>query len=372
IAEDPAIDVGNDMSTSGANSTQHWHSEYPEWAWPSDSVHPIGHHGLQSTISHAEVTEDGLTTRYDLNSQSASMVIEDGLLNFSTYLPASADIDSYQFSVDFTYLGSDLNNSSIPGAWDGLDIGQAQGGILTNGWNMMMYGSKVNFSIPQALEFQEFRYLYNATGKWRVDIHRMMFSYDLKENVSLDPDDMAHILSEQSVIQNSTMVDIPVNFSAERGSVHIDGAMEWLHLIENEVVEVPEAMVPDGSVYHAVTRHRHLENLTFTDIELMMSPIRSPASSEVLMRIVDPDAETPTFEQPLGQGLVEWDVGNTTVLRTDGYWEVEWVWSTTWLWDDHALIHFMTEAHDAASTDLGPAVETVGFSAGNAVENDLE
>ena len=372
IADDPAIDVGDDMTSNGPNSIQRWQSEYPEWAWPSDSVHPIGHHGLQSIISHAEVTNNNLTTRYDLNSQSASMVVEDELLNFSTYLPISADIDSYQFSVDLTYLGSDLNNSTIPGAWDGWDVGLAQGDILSNGWSMLMYGPTVNFSIPQSLEFQEFRYLYNATGKWRVDVHRMMFSYDLKENVSLDPDDMAQVLFEQSLIQNSSMVDIPVNFSAERGSVHIDGAMEWLHLIENDIVEVPEAMVPDGSVYHAVTRHRHLENQAFTDIELMMSPIRSPASSEVLMRIVDPDAGTPIFEQPLGQGFVDWDVANTTVSRTDEYWEVEWVWSTTWLWDDHPLIHFMTEAHDAVSTDLGPAVQTVGFSAGNAVENDLE
>jgi len=372
ITDDPTIDVGDDIDDNGTNSIQRGQNEYPEWAWPSESIHPIGHHGLQSIISHAEITEDGLTTKYDLNSQSASMVIEDGLINFSAYLPVSADIDSYQFSVDLTYLGSDLNNSSISGAWDGFDNGQPQGGVLTNVWGMLMHGPKVNFSIPQSLEFQEFRYLYNATGKWRVDVHRMMFSYDLMENISLDPTDMAEILFEQSMSQNSTMVDIPVNFSAERGSVHIDGAVEWLHLIENEITEVPVAMVPDGSVYHAVTKHRHLDNLTFTDIELMMSPIRAPASSEVLMRIVDPDSESPTYEQPLGQGFVEWDIANTTVTRTDEYWEVEWVWSTTWLWDDNPLIHFMTEAHDAVSTDLGPAVQTVGFSAGNAVENDLE
>ena len=369
LANDSAIDVGDD----GKHSDKGWEDGEPEWAWPYNTSHPISHHGMQSEIDHVDVSKNGLTTRHDVNSPSLSMVVENSTLNLSTYIPNDAEVISYQFTYTTTYLGTDANNSTYENEWDGLDLGQTGSqnqGI--NEWSMLMYGPQTNFTIPQVLEFQEFRHLFNFTGIWRLEVHRMMFTYDLIENISLDENDLADILAEQALIQNSTQVEIPVNFSTAGGGVHIGGAILWQYLITNTIVETPDAMVPDGTIYRTVTWHQHLRGQEFTSIELMLGQHKSTDSAEILMRIINPQSSEPSFEQPLGQGLIEWDYSNTTITQRDGGWEVEWYWSTLWLWDDRPQLHFMTEAHDVAGTELGPAIMTTGFSAGNAVENDLE
>ena len=369
IANHSAIDIGND----GVDSDKGWSENEPEWAWPNDSIYPISHYGLQSEISHVEVVKEGLSSRIDINSHSISMIVENSTLNISSYIPNDAEVISYQFIFDAVYLGTDSNNSSFQHDWDGQYIGSGGGGNSgINDWNMQMFGERTNFTIPQIIEFQEFRYLFNFTGLWKLDVHRMMFTYDLKENISLDEDDLSIILAEQSLIQNSTQIEIPVNYSSYGGAVSVDGAIIWQYMITNSVIETPEAMVPDGSIYRTITKHKHLRGDEFTSVELMLSPYRSIDSAEVLMRIVNPQSSEPSFEQPLGQGLIDWDYSNTTITQTEDGWIIEWYWSTLWLWDDRARLHFLAEAHDAAGTILGPAVKTTGFSAGNAVENDLE
>ena len=361
FADNPSIDVGNDTTE--------------EWAWPSRMPH-IGKYGFQTYMTHADITSENQTQRLNLNSQTATFELTNTSLKLTMLIPKSAIVSSFSNSYLFTHLGSSSEISSATFELDGWGQGQGHGGGPISGINWWgskhMYGDTVNLSLPQTTTFQEYNFFYNVSGHWRIEIHRLMFVYDLVQNVSLYTDELSSKMQQWSIEQNNSIIDIPVNFSADRGSVSLDGAIEWYYLIQNDVISAPEAMVPDGSKYTVSTTHEHYNSETFVSYDLRMSPSRDPDEASVTLSLTNPHTSATGFSQLRGQGLVDWDMANTTITQTGNKWRIDWVFSTRWLWDDQPIIHFMTEAHDAAGNQLGPAVKTVGLTAGNAVENDLE
>ena len=361
FADNPSIDVGNDTTE--------------EWAWPSRMPH-IGKYGFQTYISHADITSENQTQRLNLNSQTATFELTNTSLKLTMLIPKSAIVSSFSNSYLFTHLGSSSEISSATFELDGSGQGQGHGGGPISGINWWgskhMNGDTVNLSLPQATTFQEYNFFYNVSGHWRIEIHRLMFVYDLVQNVSLYTNELSSKMQQWSIEQNNSIIDIPVNFSADKGSVELDGAIEWYYLIQNDVISAPEAMVPDGSKYTVSTTHEHYDSETFVSYDLRMSPSRDPDEAAVILNLTNPHTSNTGFAQPRGQGLVDWDMANTTITQVDNKWKIDWVFSTRWLWDDQPIIHFMTEAHDAAGNQLGPAIKTVGLTAGNAVENDLE
>ena len=361
FADNPSIDVGNDTTE--------------EWAWPSRMPH-IGKYGFQTYISHADITSENQTQRLNLNSQTATFELTNTSLKLTMLIPKSAIVSSFSNSYLFTHLGSSSEISSATFEVDGWGQGAGHGGGPISGINWWgskhMNGDTVNLSLPQATTFQEYNFFYNVSGHWRIEIHRLMFVYDLVQNVSLYTNELSSKMQQWSIEQNNSIIDIPVNFSADKGSVELDGAIEWYYLIQNDVISAPEAMVPDGSKYTVSTTHEHYDSETFVSYDLRMSPSRDPDEAAVILSLTNPHTSNTGFAQPRGQGLVDWDMANTTITQVDNKWKIDWVFSTRWLWDDQPIIHFMTEAHDAAGNQLGPAIKTVGLTAGNAVENDLE
>ena len=361
FADNPSIDVGNDTTE--------------EWAWPSRMPH-IGKYGFQTYMTHADITSENQTQRLNLNSQTATFELTNTSLKLTMLIPKSAIVSSFSNSYLFTHLGSSSEISSATFEVDGWGQGAGHGGGPISGINWWgskhMNGDTVNLSLPQATTFQEYNFFYNVSGHWRIEIHRLMFVYDLVQNVSLYTNELSSKMQQWSIEQNNSIIDIPVNFSADKGSVELDGAIEWYYLIQNDVISAPEAMVPDGSKYTVSTTHEHYDSETFVSYDLRMSPSRDPDEAAVILSLTNPHTSNTGFAQPRGQGLVDWDMANTTITQVDNKWKIDWVFSTRWLWDDQPIIHFMTEAHDAAGNQLGPAIKTVGLTAGNAVENDLE
>lgn len=208
-----------------------------------------------------------------------------------------------------------------------------------------------------------------------AQFHLTCIRYDLSELVS----GLGEELRES---MNATLVDVgagtvlygiahlPVQFSAEYGSVGIDGGLTHARRIENLVYATPTGTMVPLRNYTVVTDHTHL--LGPNELDAVDLRLESSNGHHIEMR-VESLHESPTFIQRSGDDMLTLLTELSEVLlQNDGSIRVRWVLQPQWTFDDASTILVLAEAVESNGFTLGPAHGQIGSSNVQAMENDLE
>ena len=175
-------------------------------------------------------------------------------------------------------------------------------------------------------------------------------------------------------------VSIPVNITAEMGSISIDGDLKFDYIVTNRDFQVPNTLYPNGELVEITTKHHHL----YDNSNLETISLRGIASDgEILMfeavngadGLWGQGSDPVTFTQQSGSSVAPMDSSTSLEIIThnDGYDDVvvHWMFDVSWMWDDVGSIRWVSQAFDSSGETVWPAVSHSGESGKNAVENDL-
>ena len=176
-------------------------------------------------------------------------------------------------------------------------------------------------------------------------------------------------------------ISIPVNVSAEMGSISIDGDIQFDYIMTNRDFQVPNTLYPNRELIEIVTKHHHL----FDNSEIEKITLRGTASDGVILEFdvtKDPingwaPGSSPIFGQSAGDSSADLDEQSSytdNVVDNDG-WEdiaVHWMFEVSWGWDDVDNIRWVAQAVDSTGESVWPAVSFSGQSGAKAVENDIQ
>jgi len=208
------------------------------------------------------------------------------------------------------------------------------------------------------------------------------FSYSLDENVSgLGPSVEAWRNASLSSGGSGSgsgpgdgVLSVPLTYRADLGGVAIDGSVVQSPAIIDEVVTIPDILLPDATV-EIVTSHSHLFGTSSLDaaaLNLYASDGRIWGYSVAEL------TGTPEFfsvDDPgdMGvAGVIRLDHNASSVNVVGSSVEITWVLRPDWTVDDVASITVFTEASDATGRIWGPASAIIGAGGSQAIENDLE
>ena len=358
-AVDPAIDVLNDGSV--------------EWAFPMGSDY--GHYGWQSLISDGYDTfTTGTAINLEASTPSTVMVrlpslsaVNNGLISIA---PSS---DGFASPVTLTIgSSSQTGNSGNEIFYCMLDYSQLAGinSLATS-----------HTDSDTGREWREVSLTLESNTAQSISISSIGIGYLIFENVSgLGPSISSYHNSMTQDDPPPTQVSIPVNITAEQGSVSIDGDLKFDYIVTNRDFQVPNTLYPNGELVEITTMHHHL----YDNSNLETISLRGIASDgEILMfeatNSVDglwgQGSEPVTFTQNSGNSVAPMDSSTFLEITThnDGYDDVtiHWKFDVSWMWDDVASIRWVSQAFDSSGESVWPSVSHSGHSGKNAVENDL-
>ena len=177
-----------------------------------------------------------------------------------------------------------------------------------------------------------------------------------------------------------TQVSIPVNITADKGSVAIDGDLKFDYIVTNRDFVVPNTLYPNGETVEIITKHHHLNDNSNLD-KISLRGIAS--DGEILMFEVTNSADglwgqgsdAVSFTQVSGSSVAPMNPSTFIDITThnDGYDDVtvHWMFDVSWMWDDVNSIRWISQAFDESGETVWPSVSHSGESGKNAVENDL-
>ena len=358
-AVNSAIDVLNDGSV--------------EWAFSMGSDY--GHYGWQSLISDGY---DTFTTGSDINLEASTpstvivrlpslSAVNNGLISIA---PSS---DGFASPVTLTIgSSSQTGNSGNEIFYCMLDYSQLAGiNSLTTSHTDSDTGR----------EWRDVSITLESNTAQSISISSIGIGYLIFENVSgLGPSISSYHNSMTQDDPPPTQVSIPVNITAEQGSVSIDGDLKFDYIVTNRDFQVPNTLYPNGESVEITTMHHHL----YDNSNLETISLRGIASDgEILMfeatNSVDglwgQGSEPVTFTQNSGDSVAPMDSSTSLEITThnDGYDDVtiHWKFDVSWMWDDVASIRWVSQAFDSSGESVWPSVSHSGHSGKNAVENDL-
>jgi hypothetical protein len=358
-AENPAVDILNDGSV--------------DWSFPMGADY--GHYGWQSLVSDGfDSHTTGTNISLDSGTSSSIMVRLPSLAAVNNGIISVTPDSDGQFESPVTLtVGSSSQTSSSSDIFHCiLDNSQIAGiNSLTTSHTDTDTGRQWR-DIPITLESN-----YAQT----VSISTIGIGYLMFENVS----GLGTSISDyhDSMTQDDpppTQVSIPVNITADKGSVSIDGDIKFDYIVTNRDFVVPNTLYPNGETVEIITRHHHL----FDNSNLNKISLRGTASDgEVLMFEVTNSADglwgqgsdAVSFTQISGSSVAPMNPSTFLEITThnDGYDDVtiHWMFDISWMWDDVNSIRWVSQAFDASEESVWPSVSHSGESGKNAVENDL-
>jgi hypothetical protein len=259
-AVNPSIDVINDGSS--------------EWSFPIGSDY--GHYGWQSMISTGD--DDHVTSavvNLDGNSPSSVMIrlpslaaVNNGMVSIA---PGSSG--GFQSPVTLTVGSSSQTGSSGSDVFNCiLDNSQLAG---------INYLSTSHTDSDTGREWRDVSITLDSTSAQTVSISSVGIGYLIFENVSgLGPSISAYHSSMTQDNPPPTQVSIPVNITAEMGSISIDGDLKFDYIVTNRDFQVPNTLYPNGELVEITTKHHHL----YDNSNLETISLRGIASDgEILM-----------------------------------------------------------------------------------------
>ena len=362
-ASNPVIDILDD--------------EILDWAFPSGDSY--GHYGWQSTLAGLDSSESPVISK---------TVVLDGSNpeQFSIYIPAEAsvisgiisispDSDGFESPVTLTVAGSSqIGPSGENIFYNTLSSPQISGISLISGTHTDPDTGRLWRDVPIELD---------SNTAQTITISRIGINYFLFENLSGLEDSLSEYHeSTMNSFPDYEEVEIPVTFSADIGSISIDGDIIYDFLIQNRDFSVPNTFYPTGEPVEILTSHHHLyDNAELSEITLTGS---ASDGNVIIFKVENsPDglwgsgANPVSFSQISGSDKAPLDISSSyvdLVANNDGGIDivVNWIFDVSWYWDDVEEIYWVSRANDVNGDTIWPAEQFSGRSGAQAVENDLQ
>ena len=203
------------------------------------------------------------------------------------------------------------------------------------------------------------------------NIGSFAIGYNLLENVSGLGQTVKDYHEMNSNNGQVDIVDIPLEWSASRGGVSIDGGVYHENMITNHPFTVPVTWYPNGELQGFVTQHHHLlGNENIDEIHL----IGQDSSGDTLTVVLTDIHTNPIFTQSSGHGMLKLH-NNSSVTEINGRITVDWWFDVDWDWNDSQYMDWSAQGYelvDGVLEGLSPATAQSGGIATQASENDLQ
>ena len=359
-AENPAIDVLNDGSV--------------DWSFPMG--YDYGYYGWQSLISDGVNSyTTGSTINLESGTPSSVMVRLPSLAAVNNGIISVAPDSDGQFDSPITLtVGSSSQTSSSNSEIFHCILDYSQ----IAGINSL---STSHVDSDTSRQWRDVTITLESNYAQTVSISTVGIGYLIFENVSgLGPSISDYHNSMTQDDPPPTQVSIPVNITADKGSVAIDGDLKFDYIVTNRDFNVPNTLYPNGETVEIITKHHHLND----NSNLETISLRGIASDgEILMFEVTNSADglwgqgsdAVTFTQVSGSSVAPMSPSTFLEITThnDGYDDVtvHWMFDVSWMWDDVNSIRWVAQAFDQSGETVWPSVSHSGESGKNAVENDL-
>ena len=359
-ARDATIDVLNDGTE--------------EWAFPSGSNY--GHYGWQSLVNDGGIQSTSATVELDgLSPSTVNIRLPSLAAVYGGIIAIAPDANGFEAPVSVSIGSSSQTSSSSDDIfYNFLDYSQVAG--INN-----LGTSHIDSSTGR--EWRDVEISIDSNSAQSVTLTRLGIGYLIFENVSGLGNDIAAYHS--SLAQDDpppTMISIPLNVTAEMGSLSIDGDVNFDYIITNRDFQVPNTLYPTGEMFEITTKHHHLiDNINLETISLK----GTASDGEILMFEVTNGADglwgtgsdPVSFSQSSGNSVAPMDISASSVellMHNDGNVDVvvHWNFSVSWMWDDVDSIRWVSQAYDTNDETVWPAVSLSGQNGKKAVENDLQ
>ena len=349
--------------------------ETHEWTFPFGDDY--GHYGWQSLLSGLGSSVTASSINLD-GSSPASMTFRIPLSSStnSGIIAISPDADGFESPVTVS-VGSASQSSS--------NANRPFYNVLDNQQLLAINSLPSSHTDPDTGRmWKEVSLSIDSNSAQTVILTRMGIGYVMFENVTgISPSVTAYHASQTQDDPPPDEISIPVNISAEMGSISIDGDIQFDYIMTNRNFQVPNTLYPDRQHVEIVTQHHHL----FDNSEIEKITLRGTASDGVILEFdvtKDPvygwdvsSGASPTFGQSSGASSADLDEQASyieNVVHSDG-WEdiaVHWMFEVSWGWDDVDSIRWVAQAIDSTGESVWPAVSFSGQSGAKAVENDIQ
>ena len=360
---EPAVNSSIDVLNDGSS----------EWSFPIGSDY--GHYGWQSLISDSQETfTTGMTLDLESGVSNSVMIRIPSLAAVNNgMISISPDSNGFESPVTLT-VGSSSQSSSTGDNifYCILDYSQLAG-------INSLPSSHTDYDTGRL--WRDVSLTLESTTTQTVSVSSIGIGYLIFENVSGLGSSIASYHS--SMTQDDpppNQISIPVNITAEKGSVSIDGDLQYDYIVTNRDFQVPNTLYPNGELVEITTKHHHLNDNSLLE-KISLRGIAS--DGEILMFEVSNSAdglwgqgsELVSFSQVSGSSVAPMDSSTSLEITThnDGYDDVtiHWKFDVSWMWDDVGSIRWISQAFDTSDESVWPAVSHSGHSGKNAVENDL-
>ncbi len=334
-AENPASDVLNDGSV--------------DWSFPMG--YDYGYYGWQSLISDGV---NSYTTGSSINLESGTpssiMVRLPSLAAVNNGIISVAPDSDGQFDSPITLtVGSSSKTSSSNSEIFHCILDYSQ----IAGINSL---STSHVDSDTSRQWRDVTITLESNYAQTVSISTVGIGYLIFENVSgLGPSISDYHNSMTQDDPPPTQVSIPVNITADKGSVAIDGDLKFDYIVTNRDFNVPNTLYPNGETVEIITKHHHLND----NSNLETISLRGIASDgEILMFEVTNSADglwgqgsdAVTFTQVSGSSVAPMSPSTFLEITThnDGYDDVtvHWMFDVSWMWDDVNSIRWVAQAFD--------------------------
>ena len=362
-ASNPVIDILDDGIT--------------DWAFPRGDSY--GHYGWQSTLAGSDSSESPVISKSialdGSNPEQLSIYIPAEASVTSGIISISPDNDGFESPVTLTVAGSSqIGPSGDNIFYNTLSSSQISGISLISGTHTDSDTGRLWRDVPIELD---------SNTAQTITISRIGINYFLFENISGLEDSLSEYHeSTMNSFPDYEEVEIPVTFSADIGSISIDGDIIYDFLIQNRDFSVPNTFYPTGEPVQISTSHHHLyDNSELSEITLSGS---ASDGNVIIFKVENsPDglwgsgANPVTFSQISGSDKAPLDISSSyvdLVTNNDGVIDivVNWIFDISWYWDDVEEIYWVSRANDVNGDTIWPAEQFSGRSGAQAVENDLQ
>ena len=362
-ASNPIIDILDD--------------EISDWSFPRGDSY--GHYGWQSTLAVSGPSESPLISKTVVldgsNPEQLSIYIPAEASVTSGIISISPDYDGFESPVTLTVAGSSqIGPSGDNIFYNTLSSSQISGISLISGTHTDSDTGRLWRDVPVELD---------SNTAQTITISRIGINYFLFENISGLEDSLSEYHeSTMDSFPEYEEVEIPVTFSADIGSVSIDGDIIYDFLIQNRDFSVPNTFYPTGDQVQISTSHHHLyDNAELSEITLTGS---ASDGNVIIFKVENsPDglwgsgANPVSFSQISGSDKAPLDISSSyidLVANNDGGIDivVNWIFDVSWYWDDVEEIYWVSRANDINGDTIWPAEQFSGRSGAQAVENDLQ
>lgn len=362
-ASNPVVDVLNDDTS--------------DWSFPRGNYY--GHYGWQSTLFDSDSTDEQVISKTfeldGINPQYTSILIPADASVSSGVIAISPDSDGFESPITLTLAGSSqIGPSGNSIFYNTISSSQISGISLIAGTHTDVDTGRLWRDIPISLD---------SNSEQTISISRLGINYLLFENISnLDTDISEYHESFMDLYPEFEEVEIPVTFSADIGSISVDGDIIYDFLIQNRDFSVPNTFYPNGDSVQITTQHHHLyDNSEISEITLKGI---SSDGNIILFKVENSidglwgsGANSVVFSQVSGSDKSPLDLSSSYVELVDNNdggvdVAVNWIFDISWYWDDVDEIHWISRANDANGDTIWPAEQFSGRSGAQAVENDLQ